>query len=242
MTEHTSVATHGERTPDVKQRADAEHRVNVGESERWVSLVGGGMLALYGRRRSLPGLALVIGGGALLYRGMSGHCAVYNAIGIDTAGSRLDSWVTVEAVVIVNKPIADVYRFYRTLENHPRFVTYLESVTSRDQTHSHWVAKTPLHTQIEWDAEIVEERENARLAWRSLPGADLSHHGSARFHELPNDRGTEVQVNLEYAPPGGAVGKAVAQLLNTISTQQLQEELRHFKQLLEAGEQPTIAG
>jgi uncharacterized membrane protein len=103
------------------------------------------------------------------------------------------------------------------------------------------VAKAPLHVPIEWDADIVAERENAMLSWRSLPGADVDHAGTVRFRELPNGRGTEVRVRLEYAPPGGMVGVAVAKLFKTLSERQLREDLRRFKQIIETGETPTTA-
>jgi uncharacterized membrane protein len=98
---------------------------------------------------------------------------------------------------------------------------HLESVASTNGKRSHWVAKAPLHVPIEWDADIVAERENAMLSWRSLPGADVDHAGTVRFRELPNGRGTEVRVRLEYAPPGGMVGVAVAKLFKTLSSERI---------------------
>jgi uncharacterized membrane protein len=216
------------------------HYTNVGDIERLFSVIGGGALVLYGLRRSLGSLALAIGGGMLVYRGMTGHCSIYENLGLSTVSGE-GAGVTVETTVTVNKPVAEVYRFYRTLENHPHFVTHLESVRTTDNQRSHWVAKTLLRKTIEWDAEIVEERENTLLSWRSLPGADVDNAGTVQFRELPGGRGTEVHVSLEYYPPGGVAGVALARLFNTITTQQLREDMRHFKQLLEAGEQPTIA-
>lgn len=231
---HSSLSAHD-------ARARTTRAVNVGEIERWASLIGGGALALYGLRRSLAGLALAIGGGALLYRGFTGRCAVYQSLGIDTTSQDMATDITVEAAATVNKPLTDVYRFYRTLENHPRFVAYLESVRTTGDRQSHWVAKIPLRKSIEWDAEIVEEQENALLVWRSQPGSDVDHTGRVRFRELPHKRGTEVHVKLEFRPPGGIVGAALAPLFNRITTSQLREDLRRFKQLIETGEIPTPA-
>jgi uncharacterized membrane protein len=195
---------------------------------------------LYGLRRSLGSLALAAGGGMLLYRGVTGHCKAYDSLGLNSVSNE-GAGVEVEASMMVNKPVAEVYRFYRNLENHPRFVTHLKSVHATDQNRSHWVARGPLQKSIEWDAEITEERENHVLAWRSLPGADVDNAGTVRFRELPGERGTEIHVSLEYHPPGGGVGVALAKLFKTISTQRLKEDLRHFKQLLETGEQPTLS-
>jgi uncharacterized membrane protein len=199
------------------------------------------MLALYGLRRSLGNLALIAGGSALVYRGLTGWCAVYEALQLSTTSADTGPGITLEAAITVHKPAAEVYRFWRHVENHPRFVTHLQSVVSTGGKRSHWVAKAPMQQTIAWDAEIVEERQNALLAWRSMPGADVDHAGTVRFRELPNGRGTEVRLRLVYAPPGGQVGRAVAHLFKGLTAQQLQEDLRRCKQIIEAGEMPTVA-
>jgi uncharacterized membrane protein len=215
--------------------------VNVGDLERVLSLLAGGALALYGLRRSFGYLALVAGGGALIYRGFTGYCAAYKALGVNTSSPHTGPGVVLEAAVTVHKPAADVYRFWRHLENHPRFVQHLQSVVNLGERRSHWVVQAPMQTPIAWDAEIVEERENALLSWRSLPGAAVDHRGTVRFRELPNGRGTEVRVRLEYAPPGGIAGVTLARLFKTLTVRQLQEDLRRGKQIIEAGELPTTA-
>lgn len=240
MSEHsTTLSTNLSSSPAERQERPVS-RINVGEAERWLSVIGGGALLVHGLRRSFGSLMLAVGGGMLIYRGVTGHCTAYQSLGLNTASSE-GAGVVVEAAVTVNKPVTEVYRFYRNLENHPRFVTHLQSVQTIDSNRSHWVAKAPLQKLVEWDAEITEERENEVLSWHSLPGADVNNAGTVRFRELPGERGTEVHVSLEYHPPGGVVGAALAKLFNTITTQRLREDLRHFKQLLEAGEQPTLS-
>jgi uncharacterized membrane protein len=240
MAEHATTVTRSpyEHATELHTPAGSQ---NVGDYERLLSLIGGGTLALYGLRRSLGYLALIAGGGFLIYRGLTGRCAVYEAFGISTVTQNTGPGVTLEATITVNKPAADVYRFWRRLENHPQFVAHLESVVSTGNKHSHWVAKAPMQMPIEWDAEIIEERENALLSWRSLPGADVDNAGTVRFRELPNGRGTEVRLRLDYSPPGGIAGMALARLFKTLTEQQLKEDLRHFKQIIEAGEIPTVA-
>jgi uncharacterized membrane protein len=235
----SSPAEHQERSVERQERPMA--RTNVGDAERWLSVIGGGALLVHGLRRSFGSLLLAVGGGMLIYRGVTGHCAAYQSFGLNTAQHEGEG-VVVEADVTVNKPVAEVYRFYRNLENHPRFVTHLQSVQTIDGKRSHWVAKGPLQKSVEWDAEITEERENDVLSWRSLPGADVNNAGTVRFRELPGERGTAVYVSLEYHPPGGMVGSALGKLFNTITTQRLKDDLRHFKQLLEASERPTQNG
>lgn len=216
-------------------------QVNVGDLERMLSLLGGVALALYGLRRSWGHLALIAGGGALIYRGLTGYSTTYQALGVNTASPNTSHGMRLEAAITVNKPAVEVYRFWRRLENHPRFVQHLQSVASTSEKHSHWVAQVPSQMPVTWDAEIVEDRENALLSWRSLPGADVDHTGTVRFQELPNSRGTEVHVRLEYAPPGGIAGVAIARLFKTLTVRQLREDLRRFKQIIEAGELPTTA-
>ena len=216
-------------------------RANVGDVERWASAIGGGALTLFGLTRGSPPLAAAAAaaGAALVYRGVSGQCPGYRALGMSTArggGEPVEEAVTVEA------PAAELYRFWRNFENLPRFMTHLESVTTTGGTRSHWVARGPMGTTVEWDAEITEEREDELIAWRSLPGADVDSRGSVRFSPAPGGRGTIVTVQLEYAPPGGAAGTAVAKLFGEEPSQQIEDDLRRFKQLMEAGEIPTTEG
>ena len=239
MAEIPATPPHHRHLSDTGPEAARRPPVNVGETERWLSMIGGGALLVYGLRRSIGSLMLAAGGAALLYRGWSGHCAVYDTIGMNTADQDAEGGVTVEAAVTVNKPIAEVYRFYRNVENHPRFVSHLESVRSMNNGHSHWVARAPFGKSIEWDAEVVDEQENKLISWRSLPGADVDNTGLVRFQELSNDRGVEVHVRLDFTLPGGAIGSALARMLNTLSAAQLREDLRRFKQILEVGDRPT---
>jgi uncharacterized membrane protein len=230
---------HATTLPEQQPTRAARHPRNVSNLERGLSLIGGAALVLYGLRRSLGNLALMFGGGALIYRGLTGHCAAYQALGVNTVYRDTGHGIALRATITVNKPAAEVYRFWRHLENHPRFMRHLESVVSTNGKRSHWVAKALLPAPIEWDADIIAERENALLSWRSLPGADVDNAGTVRFRELPNGRGTEVRVRLEYAPPGGIVGVAVANLFRSLTEQQLKEDLRRFKQIIETGETPT---
>jgi uncharacterized membrane protein len=183
----------------------------------------------------------MLGGGALIYRGITGYCAAYEAMGLSTVNAYTGPGVLLESTVTVNKPAADVYRFWQQVENHPRFMTHLESAVSTGERHSHWMAKGPLHMPLAWDADLIEERPNTLLAWRSVPGADIDAMGTVRLRELPDNRGTEVRLRLEYVPPGGVAGIALAKLFKTLTVGQLKEDLRRFKQIIEAGETPTVA-
>ncbi len=143
--------------------------------------------------------------------------------------------IHVSRAITVNRPRDEVYRFWHDFENLPKFMAHLESVRMRDG-HSHWTAKGPAGKTIEWDAEIAIDRPNDTIAWRSREGADVMNQGSVRFLPAPGDRGTEVRVELHYDPPAGALGRAVAKLFGREPGQQIEGDLRRFKQVMETGE------
>ncbi len=153
-----------------------------------------------------------------------------------------ESGIKVTHAVTINKPAAEMYAFWRDFTNLPSIMDHLNSVTVQDSTHSHWVAKAPLGRTVEWDAEIINEAAGQLIAWRSLPGADVDNAGSVTFKAAPIGRGTELRVEISYAPPAGKVGAIVAKLLGEEPKKQLDDDLRHFKALMEAGERPTTEG
>lgn len=227
------------------QRMASPTGVNVGRAERGVSVVAGGALALYGlTRRSWPGLALAVAGGELAYRGVSGHCAAYQALGVSTTGKRISQGriPNVEGVITVSRPPEELYRYWRNFENLPHFMEHLVSVKTFDDKRSHWVVKAPLGRTVEWDAEVVDGRPNEFIAWRSLAGADVANAGSVHFTRLPAERGTLVKVSLEYSPPGNVAGATMAKLFGEEPSKQIKGDLRRFKQTMEAGEMPTTSG
>jgi len=142
----------------------------------------------------------------------------------------------VKKVITINKPPADLYQFWHDFENLPRFMEHLEAVRVTEGKRSHWTTKGPAGTKVEWDAEVVDDRPNELIAWRSLDGAAVDNAGTVRFTPAPGGRGTEVHVELRYDPPGGALGATVAKLFGEDPTQQVPDDLRHFKQMMETGE------
>lgn len=225
--------------------------LNVAGIERWASALGGAALAVYGiRRRSVAGAMIAASGGALIYRGVSGRCPVYAAVGVNTARSEYDTKVAlggrrginVELASTINRSAEELYAFWRDFENLPRFMDHLVAVRNIDERRSHWVAKAPGHRTVEWDAEIINEIANELIGWRTLNRADVVSAGSVTFKASDRGRGTQIHVRLQYNPPAGKIGAAIAWMLGHEPSQTIQEDLRRFKALMEAGEVPTTKG
>jgi uncharacterized membrane protein len=158
------------------------------------------------------------------------------------SGGRDERSVRIEHVTTINKPIEEVYAFWRNFQNLPRFMRHLESVETTGSGRSRWRAKAPAGTTVEWEADIVAEREPDWIAWQSVPGSGIQNSGAVRFERAPGARGTEVRVQLEYRPPAGTVGRGIAWLFGEEPDQQVKEDLHRFKQLLETGDVPLSDG
>jgi uncharacterized membrane protein len=140
------------------------------------------------------------------------------------------------ASCIVNRSPDEVYRFWRNFENLPRFMKHLQTVNDLGDGRSRWKATGPAGTEVEWDATIIADVPGEVITWRSLENSDVDNAGAVRFEEAPGNRGTIVKVNIQYNPPAGVVGATVAKLFGEEPEQQLDDDLRRFKQVLEVGE------
>lgn len=180
------------------------------------------------------GIALAVAGGALALRGFKGS---------KKSSQSKEKGVLINTSLTINRPPEEVYAFWRNLENLPRFMQHLAEVRELDDRHSHWVAKVPGDlAHIEWDATIISEEPGRFIAWHSLPEADIDNSGEVRFALAPGSLGTEVHAIISYRPPAGAVGSAVASLLNPGFEKMVKNDLRRFKNLMETGEIATIEG
>ncbi|MBW3644960.1 MAG: SRPBCC family protein, partial [Actinobacteria bacterium] len=144
--------------------------------------------------------------------------------------------VRAQSAITVNRPPDEVYRFWRDVENLPRFMAHLESVHGQGDVRSHWVARAPAGATVEWDAEVVEDVPGSLVAWRSLDGAEVPNSGTVRLAPAPGGGATEVRVDLEYQAPLGAAGAAAARLFGEDPIQQIKDDLRRFKQVVETGD------
>ena len=225
--------------------------INVGTAERKISAVGGAALILLGlRAKSIRGLAAAGIGAALVHRAASGHCSVYQTLGISTddgpsskqrpASDYFEKGIHVEQSFTIAKPAQELFDYWRNFSNLPSFMTHLKSVTDLGGGKSHWIATAPAGQTVEWDAEIINEEPGKLIAWRSTGGNSIDHAGSIRFIPAPGDRGTVVKVVMDYIAPGGKIGSTLAKLFGEEPGQQIRDDLRHFKQLMEAGETATV--
>jgi uncharacterized membrane protein len=237
--------------PGDVEDARAHSARNVSEPERWASVAAGAGLVLIGlRKRSAAGLAIAGMGGLLMRRGATGHCHTYEALGLNTASNGSDTrrvlrgrgGTLVDESVTVNRPASELYAYWRKLDNLPRFMANLESVEQTSDTISRWKARGPAGTSVTWTAEIINDVHNELIAWRSLDGSAVVSAGSVRFDDAGAGRGTRLRVRMQYSPPGGKLGTLAARLGGKDAATEVREDLRRFKQLLEAGEVATTDG
>lgn len=233
-----------------QQTLEQENRTNVSDAERWLSVIAGTALAAYGlKRRTAAALASAGVGAALLWRGTTGHCPIYQATGVSTSGEPGDQvsipygrGTRVDATTVINATADQIYTFWRNFENLPRFMHNLEAVTVHDAMHSHWVSRGPVGSSVEWEAEIINEIPGELIAWRSIASSTVHNAGSVQFKPSTGGRGTEVRVELRYDPPAGRIGAAVAKLFGENPERQVREDLRRLKMLIETGEVASVEG
>jgi uncharacterized membrane protein len=226
---------------------ESQTRQNVANSERAASAVGGALLALYGlgKRNGATPLFLFLGG-LLISRGVTGRCQIYDRLGLDTnralvrSGVPGNKGIRVERSIEVNLSPAQVFSYWRNLENLPFFMPHIKSVKRTEDGISHWKVEGPAGIPLEWDAEIINERPGEMLAWQSLPGAQVQNAGTVRFAASRSGTGTLLTVVLQYQPPGGRLGAAVASIFGEAPEAQLEADLIRFRDWVEA--EPVILG
>jgi len=214
--------------------------VNVGDGERIASgLAGLMLLGVAVANRKPLGIAAGLAGAGLIFRSVSGHCGWYKMTGRSTSSrphGRIsvpgNKGVKLTEKVLVIKPVSEVYRTWRNFENLPKFMSHLDNVTVIDTQRSYWTAKGPAGTHVAWEAEIINEKTDEMISWRSLPNSDVDHAGTVRFHTVGD--GTEVTVTLEYNPKGGRLGALLARVFHSDPQTEIAEDLVRFKRFIEA--------
>jgi uncharacterized membrane protein len=236
MNESSSALGHEQQCGSKRDTA-----ANVGDTERWVSGIAGGALVACGLGMGgARGVLGILAGGGLLYRAWSGHCLLYETLNIDTAHAKssrtavlAQQGARVDCSIAIDAPAERLYRHWRLLSNLPSLLPALESVREIDPVHSHWVARTPLGGNIEWDAEIIEDRFAHVISWRSLPNSELDSAGSIRFQSLGDLNQSLLTLTLKYNPPGGTMVAKVAEFLGMGMNAEVEEALQRFKQEME---------
>jgi len=217
-----------------------ESTTHNGGAERWASLATATAVIAYGiSRRNRYGFLLAAAAAPLAYRGIANEWPRFGfgqRAGDTREALSGSGGLHVREAVRVERTVDEMFAFWRRLGNLPRFMRHLESVTDLGGGRSHWVAKGPAGALLEWDAEIINEIENKVIGWRSLPGSDVVTAGSVNFKPVRNGRECEVSVHLQYDPPAGKAGAAVAALLGVEPSQTIREDLRRLKQMLEAAD------
>jgi uncharacterized membrane protein len=207
-------------------------------------LVGGSALALWGLKhwRSTLGLLAAGIGGGLVYQGLKQNELLDGNLKQRLLNTGASKTTQARATITIDRPVNEVYSQWKNLGNLSRCMRHIESVERIDDTHWHWKARAPkTNMTVEWDAEVLEERENELMVWRSTKGSDIHNEGMIEFRERPNNA-TEIHAQIVYYPPAGKVVQTIGKFLKGISSQYVKEDLRRFKHLMETGEVPTIEG
>jgi len=229
---------------------DAEHtpltRINIGKTERILSVAGAALLLTSGlqdiKKRPVTAFVKAVAGGYLLYRGASGHCPLRELISKSKAQKQARPLVIREALT-VNRPRTEVYNYWRQLSNLPLFMKHIVEVNVENEQQSQWKMRLPGDMgTVEWKAEIIADKPDELLSWRSVEGSDIDTAGEIIFSDAPGDRGTEVHAAISYRAPAGPLGKIAGKLFRKGFEIQVRQDLRRFKQMLETGETSTIEG
>jgi len=220
------------QTPNAAKQA----AVNIGDKERMLSALAGSLLLYATAKKNTINTLLLLGGGYLLYRAVTGHCAVRAALPERGAWASHGADIKVRAQLVVNKPRHEVYAFWRRLENLPLFMKHLENVDELDAKTSAWKMKIPGGAgDIRWEATIVKEEKGTELSWHSVPGAAIENTGKINFSDTPG-KGTRLDVMISYKAPAGAIGERIAHLLTPAFRNRVEQDILHFRYYMENAE------
>jgi uncharacterized membrane protein len=217
--------------------------VNVGGRERLAStIVGLGLLSLL-RRHSLASQALALAGAPLLYRGITGHCHAYEALGVHDSGEAMGHRaaaepVRVERSVTIGKSAAELYEYWLAPGNLARIMAHFAEITPAPENGLHWRVRLPMGRAVEWDSETDETREGEYIHWRTRPNASLRNRGSLTLRPAPRDLGTEATLRMSF-DTGAPLGRGLSKLIGSVPSLLAERALARFKSLVETGEIPT---
>ena len=208
--------------------------MNVSSGERLISLLAGGFLLLDSivnrRMRRLKAVT----GGYLLYRGISGNCALYNLAGRESTLPTRN--INLRTEMYIAKPRLEVYAMWRRLENLPLFMKHLDSVKEVYDNISEWKASIPGKiAPVSWRSVIVRDNPGEMISWRSLPDSMVENSGKIEFKDTEDNLGTMVYTNISYRPPMGLMGNAIGEFFHPKLERIVLEDVYSFKQYAETG-------
>ncbi|MFN8528572.1 MAG: SRPBCC family protein [Anaerolineae bacterium] len=221
--------------------------INIGRKERRLCISTGLSLAISAwRTGSMRGTFMMILALDLLVRGITGYSWLYRRLGINTArGERSFNAVVphqqgnrIEGRIRIDRPVQEVYAYWRSLENLPQFLSFVGQIEVYDETHSKWTAQLPAGIGLSWDTEILTDEENQRIAWQSAPNAAFSNAGAVNFTPTPDGSGTDLTLKIEYTPPAGAIGSLLTSLFESDPNRQIGDDLQRLKETLEMETRP----
>ncbi|HEV2481100.1 MAG TPA: SRPBCC family protein [Puia sp.] len=208
-----------------------DKQANLGDGERVLSAVAGSLLLYFVTKKHKTESLLLLGGGYLLYRAISGYCPVSAALRSDHHKAKPYN-INIRTHLIVNRPRADVYAFWRRLENWPLFMRHLENVDELDTATSAWRLKVPGMGDVRWEARIVKDEKNSELSWHSVPGAVIETTAKINFSDTAAGA-TRVDVMLSYRVPNDAIGERLSRMLTPAFREKVYEDIHNFKHYFE---------
>lgn len=249
-TEHTTVGPVRE-VNDLRHDPRHPGSINVGQSERLISVISGGLLAFYGLKRGhWSGIITALLGGELLRRGLTGHCYLYQLLDISTFEESPSTIMPlphnegfqVKRAITIEKPVEDLYRLWRDVEVAPRYMRHIRAVHPTGERTSHWIGELPGGTRIEWDSEITEDVPNRLIVWQITGKALTGTAGQIVFTPVPHRKAAEVRLTMDFPLAVGAFGTSIGMLFAHGPEQEVRENLRRFKEFAETGEIATTEG
>jgi uncharacterized membrane protein len=246
----TGVSVYRPFTDESTSRQPASD-INMSNRERDIALLGGALLTLFALiRRDALRFPAIFGAGVMFYKGATGNSPLNRLLGRNSAVTTNPDVVAVPheqgfhitRSVTINRPASDLYAFWHDPRNLPQIIDYIESVQLIGDKQAHWTIRLPAGLKAEFDVEVYTDVPNEVISWRSLAGASIQNAGSIRFQPAAEGRGTQVHLTLEFAPPGGPLGRAALNLFGDVPGQYIHQYLRDFKQMMETGEKATTEG
>ena len=222
---------------------------------RWLSVLGGGALLFYGIvRHNLSGTTLATLGGGLLYYGACGklpfiggpdkHSNAEQSISTNVSAIPGNKGIRVHRSLTINRSPEELYTFWHDVEQAPAYIPTVDTVKKTGARTSQWRAISPFppHKTVQWNSELLEDKPGELIAWHAHGKSTIGNAGKVTFTPATGGRGTTVTLELDFFEPKEFLNLTQNKLTGKLAEYTTLEMLRHFKDLMEAGEIPTVKG